>query len=157
MKLLDVLLVDDDSNDCALFGLAVERTGLNILLQTAPGGEQAIDYLEGRGAYTDRSIHPLPDLVVLDLDMRLTGGLDFLGWRKTSSLFGSLPVVIYSGFAYQGAIDTALAMGAKAFIAKPLEFEHLEAVVRRIWDLGQNEPMKRQSEFGQTPRTKHQA
>ena len=71
MKPLDALLVDDDSNDCALFGLAVERTGLNILLQTAPGGEQAIDYLEGRGAYADRSIHPLPDLVVLDLDMRV--------------------------------------------------------------------------------------
>jgi DNA-binding NtrC family response regulator len=97
--------------------------------------------------------------VVLDLDMRLTGGLDFLGWRETSRLFGSLPVVIFSGFAYQGAIETALAMGAKTFIAKPLEFEHLEAVVRRIWDLGmeQSEPMKPQFEVGQTPRSKHPA
>jgi len=57
IKLLDILLVDDDQNDCDLFGVAVETTGLNILLQTVPDGEQAIDYLDGRGAYADRLMH----------------------------------------------------------------------------------------------------
>ena len=133
---LDVLLVDDDHNDCALFGIAVDKTDLNLWLQSVPDGQQAIDYLEGRDAYADRSLHPLPDLVVLDLDMRLTGGLDFLDWRRASASFSSLPVVIFSGFAYQGAIETALAMGACTFIAKPFEFEGWKAVVRQIWDRG---------------------
>jgi AmiR/NasT family two-component response regulator len=58
--------------------------------------------------------------------------------------FSSLPVVVFSGFAYQGAIETALAMGASAFIAKPLELDRWEAVVRQIWDLGmeRSQPMK---------------
>ncbi len=132
---LDILLVDDDHNDCALFGIAVDKTNLNIWLQSASDGLQAIDYLQGKGNYTDRSFHPIPDLVVLDLDMRLTGGLEFLAWRRNSP-YSSLPVVIFSGFAYKGAIDTALAMGASTYIPKPLEFEAWKAVIRQIWDFG---------------------
>ncbi|HVV71150.1 MAG TPA: response regulator, partial [Verrucomicrobiae bacterium] len=75
---------------------------------------------------------PLPDLVVLDLDMRLTGGLEFLDWRRASASFSSIPVVLFSAFAYKGAIETALAMGATAFIAKPLELEGWVRVVREI-------------------------
>src|SRR6201993_2326891 len=120
---LNVLLIDEDHSDCALFGIAVDKSDLDIWLQTVSDGGRAIDYLEGRGDYADRSLHPLPDLVVLDLDMRLTGGLEFLEWRRASRGFASLPVVIFSGFAYKGAIDTALVMGAKTFIPKPAEFE----------------------------------
>jgi CheY-like chemotaxis protein len=133
---LNILLVDDDHNDAALFGIAVDRSDVNIWLQTVTDGAVAIDYLKGRDDYCDRTLHPLPDLVVLDLDMRLTGGLEFLEWRRASASFSSLPVVIFSGFAYKGAIDTALAMGARTFISKPAEFEGWRAIVRQIWDLG---------------------
>jgi CheY-like chemotaxis protein len=133
-KPFHMLLVDDD--DCALHGIAVNMAHLDIFLQTVTDGEQAIDYLEGRGVYADRSMHPVPDLVVLDLDSRLAGGLFFLSWRRASARFASLPVVIFSGIAYKGAVETALAMGADAFIAKPLELEGWETVVQQIWSLG---------------------
>ena len=133
---LNILLVDDDHNDCVLFGIAIDKSDVNIGLETVPDGEEAIDYLEGRGVYGDRTIHPLPALVVLDLGMRLTGGFEFLDWRRTAASFSSMPVIVFSGFAYKGAIETALAMGAQRFIAKPLEFENWKAVVRQIWDIG---------------------
>jgi CheY-like chemotaxis protein len=144
MKLLDLLMVEDDQNDSALFGIAVNKTHLNICLQTVTDGEHAIDYLEGRGVYVDRELHPLPALILMDLNMRLTGALDFLDWHRASAIFSSLPVVIFSGFAYKGAIETALAMGAKTFIAKPCEFDGWQAVVRQIWDLAieRSEPTK---------------
>lgn len=129
---LNVLLIDEDHSDSALFGIAVDRSNLDIWLQTVPDGGRAVDYLEGRGDYSDRSLHPLPDLVVLDLDMRLTGGLEFLDWRRASASFSSIPVVLFSAFAYKGAIETALAMGATTFIAKPLELEGWVRVVREI-------------------------
>ena len=133
MQFLDILLVDDDDNDCALLGIAADRTDLNIHLQTVTNGQKAVDYLEGRGAYADRSRHPLPELVVMDLDMRLTGGLDFLNWRRASASFACLPVVIFSEFTYQGTLERALAMGASTFVEKPLELGGWEAVVRQIW------------------------
>jgi CheY-like chemotaxis protein len=79
MKLLDLLLVDDDHNDCALLRIAIDKSDLKICLQTVTDGDEAIDYLEGRGVYADRSLHPFPALVLLDLDRRLTGGWNFLG------------------------------------------------------------------------------
>jgi CheY-like chemotaxis protein len=133
---LNILLVDDDHNDAALFGIAIDKSDLNIWLQTVTDSGVAMDYLEGRGDYADRSLHPVPDLVVLDLDMRLTGGLEFLEWRRASPVFSTLPVVIFSGFAYKGAIDTALAMGARTFIPKPAEFEGWQTIVHQIWAIG---------------------
>jgi CheY-like chemotaxis protein len=139
---LNVLLIDEDHSDCALFGVAVDNSDLDIWLQTVTDGGRAIDYLQGRGDFADRSLHPLPDLVVLDLDMRLTGGLEFLEWRRSS--FSQLPVVLFSGFAYKGAIDTALAMGATAFIQKPLQMAGWVAVIREIWDIamGHSHPLE---------------
>ena len=133
-KHLKILLVDDD--DCALLGVAVNMTDQNICLRNVSDGEQAIDYLEGRGVYADRSTHPAPDLVVLDLNMRVTGGVDFLDWRKASASFASLPVVVFGDVARKGAVEKALAMGADTFVAKPLEFAGWDAAVRQIWDLG---------------------
>jgi len=132
---LNLLLVDEDHSDCALFGIAVDKSNLDIWLQTVPDGGRAIDYLEGRGDFSERALHPLPDLVVLDLDMRLTGGLEFLEWRRASPLFSSLPVVLFSGFAYKGAIETALAMGAATFLAKPQRLEGWVSVIGKIWEL----------------------
>ena len=133
---LNILLVDDDHNDAALLGIAIDKSDLNIWLQTVTDSGTAMDYLEGRGDYADRTLHPRPDLVVLDLDMRLTGGLEFLEWRRATTAFASLPVVIFSGYSYKGAIDTALAMGARTFIPKPVQFEDWQNVVHQIWDLG---------------------
>jgi hypothetical protein len=87
-------------------------------------------------AYADRSLHPFPSLVLLDLDKHFTGGWDFLDWRKASASFSSLHVVIFSEFAYEGAIETALVIWANTFIAKPLGLEGWKAAVRQIWDLG---------------------
>ncbi|MGH7868631.1 MAG: response regulator [Candidatus Dormibacteraceae bacterium] len=132
---LNVLLVDEDHSDCALFGIAVDKSNLDIWLQTVPDGGRAVDYLEGRGDFSDRALHPVPDLVVLDLDMRLTGGLEFLEWRRATPVCSSLPVVLFSGFAYKGAIETALAMGATTFIAKPQQLEGWVRVMGDIWEL----------------------
>jgi CheY-like chemotaxis protein len=139
---LAILLVDDD--DCALFGIAVNMTDLNIGLRTVTDAEQAIEYLEGRGVYSDRSLHPLPAVVVLDWDMRLAGGLEFLRWRRASVSFSSLPAVLFSAFADEDTIKAASAMGANTFIRKPLKFEDWETAVRQIWDLAmeRSEPTK---------------
>lgn len=131
----NILLIDEDHSDCALFGIAVERSDLNFWLQTVTDGGRATDYLEGRGDFGDRSLHPLPDLIVLDLDLRLTGGLEFLEWLRASSRFSHLPVVLFSSFAYRGAIDTALNMGAKLFIAKPTATDGWVDVIRELWEL----------------------
>jgi len=135
VKLLDILLVSDDRVACTSIGVAVNETGLNMSLKTVTDFEQAIDYLEGRGDYDGQFIYPLPDLVVLDLDSRLAGGLFLLGWRSASATCSSLPLVVLSAFVYKGALATALAMGNNTLITTPFEFEGWKAFVHQIWSL----------------------
>ena len=87
--------------------------------------------------FSDRALHPLPDLIVLDLDMPLSGGFDFLDWRSASRAFAAVPVAVISGWAYPGAIEAALSMGVNASISKPSAFEDWTTVVDRIWNVGQ--------------------
>jgi CheY-like chemotaxis protein len=133
---LYILLVDDDHADLALFGIAVDKTDLDIWLQTLTSGQQAIDYLEAKGVYADRSLHPLPDVVVLDLKMPQVSGFDFLAWRKASPVFASIPVVVLSGSDDSAEIRRTVEMGANKHMAKPSDLEGWKSLVREIWDVG---------------------
>ncbi len=129
--------MDDDYNDLALFGAAAERTNLNLWVQTATAVQQAIELLEGRGSYADRAMHPLPDVILLDLLMPAQGGFEFLEWRRHSA-FKSIPVIVFCGSSYEVNGQRALALGASFFIEKPAGFDDLKQVVRRIWSFGVN-------------------
>ena len=133
---LNLLVIDDDRSELALLGLAIERSPHNIWLQTAADGQRAMDYLLGRDVYADRALHPLPDLIVLDLDMPLTGGFEFLDWRTGIPAFSSLPVAVLSGWAYDGAIRAAMSLGANASIKKPVgRDDEWSWVVEEIWNI----------------------
>jgi CheY-like chemotaxis protein len=132
---LTVLYVDDDYNDLALFGAAAEKTNLDIWVHTATAVQQAIELLEGRGSYAERAMHPLPDVILLDLLMPPQSGFDFLEWHRHSA-FKSIPVIAFCGSSYEVDRQRALALGASFFIEKPAGFEDLQQVVRRIWSLG---------------------
>lgn len=133
---LYILLVDGDHTDLALFGMAADKTDLDIWLQTLTAGQQAIDYLEAKGGYSDSSLHPLPDVVVMDLKMPRVSGFDFLAWRKVSPVFSSIPVVILSGTNDPTETRRAVEMGANKHVVKPTDFEDWKRVVREIWDFG---------------------
>ena len=137
---LDVLLVDDEQTDLALFGTAIDKFDLNIWVQPLTTGQQAIDYLEAKGAYTDRSLYPLPDVIVLDLAMPQVNGYDFLAWRKPSSVFSSIPVVVFSSSKDPDEPNRVFTLGADKHIIKPTDFEGLERVVQEIWDFGTQGP-----------------
>ena len=133
---MDILLVDDSPIDLVFFGRAARRTLVNIRLQTLNGGRQAIDYLEAKGEYNDRSRHPWPDLIVLDLKMPGVNGFDFLAWRKASALFSSIPVIIFTGSNEPDDVKRIFELGANKHIVKPTDLEDWEIVIQEIWDFG---------------------
>jgi len=135
---LNLLVVDDNPVDLVVFSRAANRTGLNVRLQTLTAGQQAIDYLNAKGEYTDRGKFPWPDVIVLDLKMPELNGFDFLAWRKASALFLSIPVVILSGSNEPDDLKRIFELGASKHIVKPTELQNWECVVRDIWDFATN-------------------
>jgi len=133
IRRLDLLLVDDEAADAALFARALRRAAFNVALQTLSAGQQAINYLEAKAPYADRTRYPLPDVIVLDLKMPELNGFDFLAWRKASLLFLTIPVVVLSGSPDRNEIDRVFALGANKHIAKPADLDGWQAVVTDIY------------------------
>jgi CheY-like chemotaxis protein len=134
---LKILYVDDDENDQALFRLAAEEAKLDIWLNTAMDIRQAIAHLTGEGEYANRLLFPVPDVVLLDLSLPRTSGIEFLIWCKDRAIIVP-PVIVLSSSLRPSDKEQALSVGAADYLEKPLGLDRLRRTVVRIWSFGMN-------------------
>ena len=127
-----ILLVEDDENDRLFFERAVRKSGYGWKVASAGSGREAVDYLSGAGKFADRSAHPLPTHVLLDLKLPELSGLEVLEWIRSQSAHRALPVIVLSSSREPSDIDRAKALGVDAYEVKPVEFKALIATVRSI-------------------------
>jgi CheY-like chemotaxis protein len=130
-----VLYVEDSADDYDLLKLASRKCGTPFSLQHAGDGEQAISYLSGAGAFSDREEHPFPDMVLLDLKMPRLDGFEVLEWIRGNPATKSLPVVVLAGSSFRADIRRALELGANSYAAKPARFEELQVLIDQIADV----------------------
>ena len=95
-------------------------------------GAQAIDYLAGNGPFADRSQHPLPALVLLDLNLPKKSGFDVLSWIRQQPQFSSLPVMIYTSSVGLIDKDTARLLGATDYFVKRSGVSHIAELARSL-------------------------
>lgn len=129
-----ILLAEDDENDVFLFRRAFDRSGLTNPLIAVKDGQQAVDYLTGTGSYADRSSHPLPGLLLLDLKMPRMSGFDVLAWLSLQPSLKGLAVVVLSSSAQESDIQKARQLGADEYQVKPSQYEQLVAMIRNLHD-----------------------
>src|SRR5437762_13792005 len=89
-----ILLAEDNADDVLLIRLALEKTGAGDLLRVVRDGEEVLQYLQGEGAFSDRTQFPVPDLLLLDLAMPRMSGLEVLAWLQPRAEWMHLPVVV---------------------------------------------------------------
>jgi CheY-like chemotaxis protein len=127
---ITILHVEDDSNDVYLLQRAFELEQVSNPLQTVGDGEQAIAYLVGEGRFADRTRHPLPGLLLLDMKMPKASGLEVLKWVRTRRELNALPVAFLTASFTTADVALAYHLGASAFIVKPRNFDELRGIVR---------------------------
>jgi CheY-like chemotaxis protein len=125
MRLLKILHIEDSEEDMELLRRACEAADLPAVFHRVADGSEAVKYLEAKGDFQDRSKHPLPDLIVLDLKMPGMGGFDFLKWLRHESGFLSLPVLVFTVSEKVEDRVRALSEGATGYFVKPKDFETL--------------------------------
>jgi len=130
---LTVLHIDDDPNDTTLLQAATRKAGLSLALKNLEDFEQAVDYLSGKGHYADRSAHPMPRLILLDLKMPRATGFEVLRWIRNNPSLSKIPVIVLSGSELQDDVRRAYLGGANSYLVKPLGFDALVDLVRNIY------------------------
>jgi CheY-like chemotaxis protein len=83
-----VLIAEDDFNDVAMVERAARKLACRLDLRIVKNGEEAIEWLGGRGLYADSDLFPFPDVLVTDVKMPRRNGIELLACvrkRNTTS------------------------------------------------------------------------
>jgi two-component system response regulator len=105
-------------------------------------GVEALDFVFGRNAHSDRADASLPALVILDLKLPKIDGLGVLKALRADPRSRYLPVVILTSSKEEQDLVSGYALGANSYVRKPVDFaEFLEAVkVLGMYWMMLNEP-----------------
>jgi CheY-like chemotaxis protein len=130
----EVLYIEDDPDDAFLLRHAFEQAGVEHRLVVVKDGTTAMDYFAGRGPYANRTQHPLPCLVLLDLKMPGISGLDVLRWIRTAPDVWAVPVVVLTSSFQESDVHHAYLRGANGYLVKPSKVDELVTMAKAIKD-----------------------
>lgn len=127
--LINILLVEDDEGDAELTREALEDSKLAINLHIVRDGVEAINYLYRKEPYIDA---PLPDLILLDLNMPKKSGREVLAEIKQDETLKDIPVIILTTSQVGEDILRSYHLGANCYITKPVNFNQFAKVVKNV-------------------------
>lgn len=129
-----ILMADDDPDDCLMARDAWKETGLNVNFQTVKDGEELLDYLYQRGAYEGLRGQPLPEMILLDLNMPRLDGREALRAIRAEPVFKHLPVIAFTTSSESIEVRRMYSLGANSFLVKPVTFDRLVNLLKAIYN-----------------------
>jgi CheY-like chemotaxis protein len=134
LRPLNILLADDDTDDCSFFEKALKDSPIATKLTIVCDGEQLMDYLSCNSEH-------MPDVLYLDLSMPRKNGFECLTEIKESDKFKDLIVVVFStsfprDIIYEdNMIKLLLKIGAYDYIRKSGDFAQLKQVIHKTLNM----------------------
>jgi CheY-like chemotaxis protein len=122
---LSLLLVEDNEDDVFLMMRALKSAGVQLPLQTAMDGQQAMEYLAGSGKYADRTAYPVPALIFLDIKLPHLSGLEVLRWLRAHPELRRIVVIVVTSSNQAADVRLAYELGANSYVVKPASFQQL--------------------------------
>jgi CheY-like chemotaxis protein len=128
-KRIQILLVEDDPDDVLLASEGLRMMKIENDLHLAMDGEEAMDFFHRRGRFEDA---PVPDLVLLDLNLPKKDGREVLAEIKADRTLCRIPVIVLTTSAAEHDVLDAYDKHVNAYIRKPVGFTALLDVFRTI-------------------------
>lgn len=129
MDPVQILLVEDSSDDILLTEEALADAKIANEMHAVMDGVAAMEYVRGRGEYADRK---RPDLVILDLNLPKKDGREVLREIKEDDDLKHIPVIVLSTSGAAEDIADAYAHHVNAYIQKPIDFDDFIRAVRSL-------------------------
>ncbi|MBI5870788.1 MAG: response regulator [Actinobacteria bacterium] len=124
-----ILLVEDNPGDVRLTVEILKEAKVLNALDVAEDGVEALSYLRREGQFADK---PVPDLVLLDLNLPKKDGRELLAEIKKDETLGRIPVVILTSSDAEADIIKTYDLHANCYITKPINLDQFMEVVKSI-------------------------
>lgn len=119
-----VLLAEDDETHVLLVRRFLAKGGLVNPIHAVRDGAEALAYLRGD--------NEPPAVLITDLNLNGTSGLEVLRAVRSDERHKDLPVVVMSGSVADQDISAVHELGGSAYLVKPVAFEALLDVIRKL-------------------------
>jgi two-component system response regulator len=152
LRLDPILLVEDD-DDAELTQTAFREAQVQNAVVRVRDGEEALDYLLGRGRHAGRSPEDAPVVVLLDLNLPRLSGIEVLRAIRADPRVRHLPVVILTSSDEESDRLAAYDSAVNSYVRKPVDYERFVAASRQLsqyWTLVNEPPPRPRSGAGQS-------
>jgi CheY-like chemotaxis protein len=129
MRLVEILLVEDNPGDARLAMEALKDAKVKNKLHWVEDGVEAMAFLRREGKYSDA---PHPDVILLDLNLPRKDGREVLEEIKRDEDLRRIPVVILTASNAEEDIIKTYNLHANCYIRKPVDFDRFIEVVQSI-------------------------
>lgn len=127
-----VLMVDDDDEDIYLTRRAFLAAHSNIVFNSVADNSELFAYLNREGAYEHLSAASQPDVILLDINIPKTGGMDILYNLRSNDQFSYLPVVMLTTASTGFDVRRAYKLGANSYITKPASIDGMQKLAQQF-------------------------
>ena len=129
-----ILVVEDSPEDFEATLRHFRKAGLANPIILCTDGDAALDYLRHQGAYQDPERSPRPGVVLLDLHLPGTDGLEVLSQIKGDPELRDIPVIVLSTSGDARDIERCYADGANSHVPKPVDVKRLSKALESMQD-----------------------
>lgn len=142
---VEILLVEDNPYDAELALHTLQQRHLMNQIVHVKDGQEALDWLFGKGMHAGRDTARHPRVVLLDLKLPKVDGLEVLRAIRADPRTALLPVVVMTSSAEDRDVIESYKLGANSYVVKPLEFDAFSAAVAELghyWLIVNRDPAK---------------
>jgi CheY-like chemotaxis protein len=130
VKAIKIMLVEDDLGDQKLIKQSLKKQKICNEVFVANDAEEALEYLEK--AKSDSEKYPLPDIILLDLNMPGIGGKEFLRRIKEDDDLDTIPTIILTTSDSDQDILDSYKLHASGYIKKPVSLEGFQKIIKDL-------------------------
>ena len=127
-------LTDDDADDRLLIEEAFADAGITAPVDFSTNGQELMDYLSSQDADNRSHERPLPDVLLLDLNMPRKNGHQCIQEIRSNKELAHLPIVVLSTSAAEHDVLNAYRLGANSYFKKPANYSELVQLVKCLAD-----------------------
>jgi two-component system response regulator len=129
----DILLVEDNANDAELAQAALRRRNIPGEVVHVTDGDQLLDSIFLASLYSSWHEIKIPKVILLDLKLKTTNGLDVLRQLKADIRARTIPVVVFTSSERDIEMIESYNLGVNSYVVKPSDAEEF---MQTVGDIG---------------------